>query len=280
VLTSQAPLGFSIRHAFKKVGHGITSVGKEAGHLAVKGAKLNLKLIALPTMELEKHVLAPILHTVLTPVRHKVDTLKDRRAKKLAWDNRKSTVPTQAERVQAKAWAKSYLKREKPPFGLMLSLLAGPPLYGVPEPAMDFGSGGFGDPTTAAVIASVPTLLAIMASILKRSEKNGEAPAGGHGGGGGGAAPAAPDPAGTVDLTPAQDAADGGAGAGGDAGADDGSGGGGGGKKGKHGGHGGGGGGGGGSGKMLGGLTKKQLMIGGAVVGGIVLLSLLMPKKS
>jgi hypothetical protein len=218
-----------------------------------------------------------VLHVALTPVRHKVDTLKDRRAKKIAWDNRKAMVPTPAERAQAKAWAKGYLKREKPPFGLMLSLLAGP-LYGVPEPAMDFGSGGFGDPTTATIIASVPTLLAIVDSILKRSAKNGEAPAGGHGGGGGGAAPAgggapaAPDAPGTVDLTPAQNAADGGAAAdaGGDASADDGSGGGGG--KGKHGGKGG--------GKMLGGLTKKQLMIGGAVVGGIILISLLMPKKS
>jgi hypothetical protein len=275
-----APLGFSLNplHYAKKAVHEAAAGGKFVVHHAGDIAKLAV----LPVVEMNKYILQPILHVALTPVRRKVDVLKNRRAHKIAWDTRKSPTPTPAENAQAKSWAKSYLKHEVPPFGLMLSLLAGPALYGAPRANMFGTSAMFGDPTTATIIASVPTLLAIIDKVLTRSDKNGQAPSNaagkgkGGGGGGGGGAAAADGGGAAADAGGGADAgADASAAGGDDGGADAGGGGGG-----RHGGkHGGGGGGAGTLAKKFG-LSKKQLMIGGAVVGGLVLLVLLMPKKS
>ena len=265
MIVQAAPLGFSLNplHYAKKaataVGHEAAAGGKFVAHHAADVAKLAV----LPVVEMNKYILQPVLHVALTPVRHKVDTLKNRRAHKLAWDSRHSTTPTPAENAQAKSWAKSYLKREVPPFGLMLSLLAGPPPTAFGSPRVSLLGAGFGDPTTATIVASVPTLLAIIDKILTRSNKDGQAPvdpagkggAPAAGGGGGGAA--------------ADDGS--GAGAGADAAADAGSGG-------DDSGAGAGKGGAGALAKKFG-ISKKQLMIGGAVVGGLVLLVLLMPSK-
>lgn len=265
----QDALGFSLNplHYVKKAAvateHGVVKGGKFVAHHAVDVAKL----AALPVIVLNKAILQPILHVALTPVRHKVNTLKNRRAKKLAWDHRKSTTPTPQENAEAKSWAKGYLKKEVPPFGLMLSLLAGPPaapiFYGHSN-----GLGDFGDPTTATIVASVPTLLAIIDKILTRSSKNGEAPASSGGA-------AAGDGAATDAAAPADAGAGGGdasAAAAADDASSDGSGGGGGG--GKHKGHGG------GDMKLpgVGAIPKKALYIGGGVLGLLLIVALV--KKS
>lgn len=195
---------------------------------------------------------------VTAPIRDRVHKLRDRRAKKIAWDSRKSTTPTPAEQAQAKAWTKAHLKKQGP-HGEVLQLFAGvdPGFLGI----AGFGAAQLGDPVTLSIIAaSIPVFMALMNSVLKKANASGEAPAN-PAAGGGAAAPAAP---GTVDLTPAQDAA---AAAGGDDGSDGDAAGGG-----KHG-HGGGGG-----GKLLG-MPKKYVIIGGAVLGGVLVLSLLTSKK-
>lgn len=268
-----AGLGFSLNpiHAVKSaaraVGHGVKSGAKAVGHGAVASGKFvehhagTALLVAVPPLALAKYVAKPIMMAALKPVRNKVNQLKDRRAKKLAWDRRQSTTPTQAEKNEAKSWAKSSLRREKPPFGLMLSFLAGTPppepiLFGRVEP---ISLGDLGDPTTAAIISSIPVLLEIMKSVLSHHDSAGDAPANAQGRGG------APGPA----AAPGAPDANGGDAGGGDTGGDDGSGSGGaGGKHGK-----------GGGGAMILGMPKKYVIIGGAVFGGIIVLSLLTSKK-
>lgn len=247
-------LGWSITSPFKSIAHGAERTGKGVAHVAKKAVSNPLvRLAAFPPLALVKYVEKPLGKLALRPVTHRIDTLKDRRAKKLAWDRRKSTVPTPQDRNDARSWAKGYLRGHKPPFGAMLSLLAGPPA--MPE----FGFGGLGEPATATIAASVPALIALMTAILKAASHSGEAPERVGGGGGGG--PQAPDAPGTQDLTPVQNAVDdAAAAAGGDAapGNDASSA---------------------GGGKRLLGLTHKQLMIGGAVLGGVVVLALLTRKK-
>lgn len=150
----------------KTAGKGVTTAGKgvaTGGKFVAKGAVKGVKAVGSGV----KYALSK---TVLRPVISKLNTLKDRRAKKLAWDRRKSKTPTAAERNEARAWAKSYLKGQKPPFGYMLSQLAGPI---DDEPLM----GSFGEPVSAAtVIASVPVLLSLLAIILQNVNKSGAAP--------------------------------------------------------------------------------------------------------
>jgi hypothetical protein len=249
-------LGFSITSPFKTVAHAAVSVGKGvehgtvavakgAGGVAAKYGKTAAALAVLPVVEVNKAIVAPVLKaTVLRPVISRINTLKDRRAKKLAWDARKSTTPTPQERSQASSWAKSHLRSQAPPLGLMLSVLAGAH-RGAPRIA----TAGLGEPTTAAITAAVPALIALLNSILSKASKSGDAPA--QAGKSGGSAPAAPDPAGTHDLTPTQNAADQAAAASAPSSGD------------KSG------------GALPLGLTKKQLTIGGAVLGGVVLIALL-----
>jgi len=254
-------LGWSITSPFKTIEHGAERAGKDAVHVAKKVASNPIALLAtFPPAALVKYVAKPLGKLALRPVTHRIDTLKDRRAKKLAWDRRKSTVPTSQDRNDARSWAKGYLRGHKPPFGLMLSMLAGPPSV---MPTL--GSGGFGDPTAATIAASIPALMALMTSILHAAHQSGQAP---EHAGSSTASPQTPDAPGTQDLTPVQNAVDdAAAAAGGDvAPGDDASSG----AAGKH-----------GKGKrgLLGGITHKQLLIGGGVLGGVVLLVLLTGKK-
>ena len=194
---------------------------------------------------------------VTAPIRSRVHKLRDRRAGKLAWDRRKSRTPNAAEKAEAKAWTKSHLKHQGP-HGEVLQLFAGVDsgFLGV----AGFGAAQFGDPATISLIAaSIPVFMALMNSVLKKASASGEAPAdptkGGAGGGGGGMPPGPPGAGGDAAAGGGADAAA--------AGGDDGSG---------------AGGGGGGEGKLLG-LPKKYVIIGGAVLGGVLVLSLLLPKK-
>lgn len=278
-MISAAPqLGFSITSPFKAVAKGVSSGVKATGHVVATGAKVGVKatttvvkkvapvvaLAALPAVAVSKLIAEPILKAALTPVRNRVNTLKDRRAKKIAWDKRKSTTPTAAERSEAQSWAKGYLRRQTPPLGLTLSLLAGPPEI------KPFGDSDYvvllGEPASATVAASIPALLALINSILSRTSKSGEAPASIQPGSGG---PTPPDAPGTVDMTPVQDAVDDAGDDGGAAPAAPGA-------KGKHGK---GAGAGGISSLIPGGITKTHLMIGGAVIGGAILLAVLTSRR-
>lgn len=255
MIFEQPQLGFSLTKPFKSVAHAVSheakAVGKGAVHVAKKATSPIARLALFPVVELNKVVLTPIVKTALKPVKSRVNTLKTRRAQKLAWDRRKSTTPTPAEHAEATSWAKSKLRGEAPPLGLMLSLLAGPPIIDERTPVI----GQLGEPATASVLASIPALIALMNTILSRSSKSGEAPASvGGGGKHGGGANASGDAGGG-----AQD--DGGADAGSDTGSDTGSG-----------------------AKIklpgVGPVKKSYVLIGGAVLGGALLLALLTRKST
>jgi hypothetical protein len=262
-------LGFSITSPFKKIGHAVAkgaratghaavAVGKTTGHVAIKAGKTVAKYD--PGTRLAIYTTKKLGNLALAPVRHRIDRLKDRRAKKLAWDRRKSKEPTAAERAEARAWTKSYLKKH-PPHGTMLALLAGPPGFFDPDPAM-LGVA----PAVAA--AAVPVLIALMDRLLGKASASGQAPSNP------GEAPL-PSPEQVAAVTNAAAAAADGAAAaaatapdGGDTVAADGD-------------AGGDAGGRGavapasGKGSAIGGIPKKYLMIGGAVLGAVVLISVL-----
>lgn len=290
-LGSAYELGFSITSPFKAVAHGVakgvsatghvvakgvsvTAHGvatgaKATGHVVASGAKLVGKGLLVPLKLLEDITLKPLLK----PLRNRMNTLKARRAKKLAWDRRKSTTPTVAEQNEAKSWAKSQVHGQIP-FGPVMAALAGPDIYDAINLGnfIDQTEAQFGEVATAAVIAaSIPVLITFLDHTINRTSKSGEAPAtiqqgaqaAGRAAQDAAAAIAHPD---AVDLSPAQDAAeeaasDAGGGATVSAGR-----------------------GGSGGGAMValpGGMHVKRshLMIGGAVLGGIILLSLLTRKS-
>lgn len=183
------------------------------------------------------------------PIRNRVHKLRDRRAAKLAWDRHHTTTPDAKDKADAKSWTKSHLKHQGP-HGEILALFAGP----MP---MLLGNTQLGDPATLSLItASIPVFMALMNSVLHKADASGQAPADPtRGAGGGAAAPGAPGAPGA------------GAAAGGDAGGG-----------GPSAGGGDGGGDGGGGAKILG-MPKKYVIIGGAVFGGVILLSLLTSSK-
>ena len=225
------------------VGHGATAAADAVGHGIKAGIIKPFEWVA---------------SKVTAPIRNRVHKLRDRRAAKLAWDRRKSTTPNAQEKAEAKSWTKSHLKSQGP-HGEVLQLFAGP----MP---MLLGGGGvaLGDPATISLIAaSIPVFMALMNKVLNHANASGEAPADPTKGGAPGGAPPPGAPgadAGGPDAT----AAGGGADAGGD---DSGASGGGGGKHGR------------GGGAMILGMPKKYVIIGGAVLGGVLVLSLLTSKK-
>lgn len=183
MITTGPQLGFSLNpiKALKKVGHGVAVGARATGHGVVATGKFvkkhgveAIELAVLPVLALNKLVTGPILKRALAPVKARVTTLKERRAKKIAWDRRKSTTPTAAERDEARQWTKNSVKGEIP-FGPLLSALAGtPPMFaGYHEPPDTFG-----EPVTiATILSSIPVLLAIMSHIMGKAAASGEAPA-------------------------------------------------------------------------------------------------------
>ena len=266
MIVQTAPLGFSLnpfhyaKKAVKTVAHDVRhpldtakSAANTVGHAVKVGIIKPFEWVA---------------SKVTAPIRNRVHTLRNRRAAKLAWDNRKSKTPNAAEQAQAKAWTKAHLKHQGP-HGAVLALFAGS------ESMTGYGMGlGYaaqlGDPATISLIAaSIPVFMALMNSILKKANKSGEAPANPAADA---AAAASSGTAAAAGAGPPGAAADAGAEAGAGAGGDDGSG----------GGDGSGGSGGGGAMVKLPGGTKikkKTLMIGGAIFGGLVLVLLLTPPK-
>ena len=258
-----APLGFSLNplHYAKKAvvatGHGVAHAARTVEHGAVTAGKAAAHVALLPAKEI-LHVVNAALKLAFRPVTNRIHTLENRRAGKIAYDKRKSTTPTPAERAEAKSWTKSKLKSEGP-HGRVLALFAGPQPRLPSTPAV--GLLGQDPATVSIVAASVPVFIALMNKVLGKFSKSGEAPAK-PGDDAAHAADATADAAAASAVAAGGDAA---AAAVDAAAADDA-------------------GGGGGGGAMMtlpGGMRvkKKTLMIGGAVFGGLVLLILLMPSK-
>ncbi len=265
MISAQPQFGFSITSPFKAVAHAASSAGQAVGHGVATGARATGrgavaagKVAGKGAIIAGKVAFAPALLTMkasqwlankaMTPVKNKVHTLRDRRANKLAWDKRKSRTPNAAEKAEAKSWTQAKLKSQGPQ-GLVLALFAGPP------------SPMFGEVVTAATItASIPVFLALMNALLSKTSRSGEAPAS-IGPDGQPMPQQGPDQPGTVDMTPVQDAAQAMAD---DAAAE---------------------GGGGGGGAMthlpgVGSVKRSHLLLGAAVIGGILLITLVTRKKS
>jgi hypothetical protein len=243
-------LGFSITSPFKKVGRGIATGARAAGRGVKKGAKVVGKVAYAP---IKYGIIKPaewLGNKITAPVRNRVQKIVHRRAAKLAFDRRKSTTPTPAEVSEARNWTRSKLRHELP-HGPVLSVFAD--AAPAPWPLGDYELGV----APAVVAAAVPILVAFTQSLLSRFDKSGEAPANPQADAKADAtAPDAPVPPGTVDLQPAQDAAQDVAETIDTA---------------VHP----------GTVRLPGGMRvkKSHLMIGGAVLGGVILLSLLTRKS-
>lgn len=240
-------LGFSITAPFKKVGRAVGSGAKAVGRGAVKGVKIAGKVAYTP---IKYGLVKPaewLGNKITAPIRHRVQTLVQRRAGKIAWDKRKSRTPTPAEVSEARSWTRSKLRGQLP-HGPVLSIFAGPPSVLLGDYELGIAP--------AVVAAAVPVLVAAMQSLLHRFDRSGDAPANPQADAAAAAtAPDAPVPAGTVDLQPAQDAAEAATDAI-DTAAHP------------------------GMVKLpaVGYVKRSHLMIGGAVLGGVILLSLLTRK--
>lgn len=140
---------------------------KAATRVALAPAQLTVAL----TKDAAKTGLAlskAITNIALRPVRSRLNTIKNRRAKKLAWDNRKSAVPTVAENAQARKDTKSWLS-SKGPHGKILSFLAGSPMM-----AGELGVVGYDD---AAIAAIATALVATASKLITDAAKGKFAPA-------------------------------------------------------------------------------------------------------
>jgi hypothetical protein len=188
---------------FSKIGKGVKAVGKGAVKYTIKPAvKATLapavfvkdvatgKNVLKSTGKMVKSTAAPVLvpgkaigTLALKPLINHVNTLKSRRAKKLAWDRRRSKTPTAQENNEARGWAKRKLIA-KGPHGRLIALLAGggaPAEDGVLLGADDIAllgnyQLGIEPATITAITASLPLLVAMVKGITAATAKSGEAP--------------------------------------------------------------------------------------------------------
>jgi hypothetical protein len=143
------------------------AAAKSAGRVALAPGKLaydTTKHAAKTGVAVSKAV----TDIALAPLRGKLNTLKTRRAKKLAWDRRKSTAPTTAESAQARKDVKAMLS-SKGPHGKMMAWLAGGPMF-----AGELGVVGYDD---AAIAAIATALTATAVKIIQDAAKSKFAPA-------------------------------------------------------------------------------------------------------
>jgi len=254
VATGVRATGSGIATGARVTGRAAVATGKVAGKGAIIAGKVAFAP-ALLTMKASQW----LANQAMTPVKNKVHTLRDRRANKLAWDKRKSRTPNAAEKAEAKAWTQAKLKSQGP-HGQVLALFAGPPMRMLNEyeSAMQLGE----VVTAATITASIPVFLAILNALLNKTSRSGEAPAN-IGPDGQPMPQQGPDAPGTVDMTPVQEAAqamaeDAAAESGVEAS---------------------------GGGALMrvpgvGPVQRSHLMLGAAVVGGVLLLMMLTRKKS
>lgn len=150
--------------AVKKVAKGAAKVTKTVAKTAAsKGGKVAAVAVAPVTVAAAVASKAA-LNVATKPIKAKINTIKTRRAKKLAWDRRKSTTPTTAENAEARSWVKNEFKK-KGPHGAILALLAGYPSTMLGEPV-----------TTATIMASVPAALALVNQLMTVFARSGAAP--------------------------------------------------------------------------------------------------------
>lgn len=223
-----------------------------------KTGKVVYQAHAIPTKWLAIKPTMWLADKATKPIRNRVQTIVNRRAAKIAMDKRHSPVPTPAEKAEAKAWTKHKLTYDGPggiptPHGKILALFAGSE-YHVPV-YTEMGQLGV---APAVVAAAVPVLVALANAMINKYAKSGEAPA--HPQADATTNAADPVTPGTVDLQPTQNmmdeaaasaAADADAGTSADVGA-------------RRGG---------------GGIKRSHLLIGAAVLGGVVLIALVTRKK-
>jgi hypothetical protein len=172
MITSSAPnLGLVpklVKKAAKATASGVKKGAKATGKVTVKTAKATAKGVQA------------VGALALKPLRSKINTLTTRRAKKLAWDRRKSKTPTAAERSEARAWTKRTLSA-KGPHGKLLALLAGASPGEAQDTLGAFGIApgplGVVEPATIALIsASIPALTKLLQDIISAAAKSGAAP--------------------------------------------------------------------------------------------------------
>lgn len=239
--------------------------------VAKTGAKVVYKASVLP---LQYTLIKPtqwLADKATKPIRNRVQTIVNRRAAKIAMDKRHSTTPTPAEKAEAKAWTKHKLTYDGPggiptPHGKILALFAGSE-YHVPT-YTQMGQLGV---APAVIAAAVPVFVALANAMISKYAKSGEAPANPQAD----QYTSSTDPVapGTVDLQPVQNMVDeatasanqdaGGSGMEPGMPSDDGSGG----SAVKRG------------GGLPGGISKNHLLIGAAVIGGVVLIATLTKKS-
>lgn len=177
-------------------GRGVATGAKVAGKAVYQAHAIPTKWLAIkPTMWLAEKATAP--------VKKRVRTIVDRRARKLAWDRRKSKTPTSAEHNEARTWTRNRLLALTPvvPVAPLLAAFAGAPVD-------DYQLGV----APAVVAAAVPVMMAAAAALISQFNKSGEAPADPTSAAAAQAPAGGPDQGaaapGQVDMTPVQDAAD------------------------------------------------------------------------
>ena len=174
MLTGQTGLGFNpfhaITHAASAAGRGIATGARATGRGVVHVAK-TVEHGALSVGNFAKMIALAPVRLALRPVTSRVRTLEKRRAVKIAWDKRKSKVPTPAEKAEAKSWTKSKL-RSQLPHGPLLAMLAGPLPMPIEMGAMSTNLGI----APAVIAALVPVFIALLNELLRKFSSNGEAP--------------------------------------------------------------------------------------------------------
>jgi len=170
------PLGFSIRRGFKKIGRGIkrgakatgrgvATGAKYAGKGAKVGAKYSVKAAVAPTkavLKLSRYA----MNKLLSPIRSRFNTVVTRRARKLAYDRRRTTTFTPAERKEAYGWTKHQF-RKKGYHGRLIAALNGPPDY---VSLGEFGATGVEE---AAIAVGVAVLTKLATNTLNSLAKGG-----------------------------------------------------------------------------------------------------------
>ncbi len=269
MICSQPQLGFPSFSSIVKTAVNPIAMTKKSYQATKKATLVTGKVIykahEIPTKYLALKPTMWLANKATKPIRNRVQTIVNRRAAKIAMDKRHSTTPTAAEKAEAKAWTKHKLTYDGPggiptPHGKILALFAGSE-YQMPTHTQD-GQLGV---APAVVAAMVPLLVALANAMISKYAKSGEAPANPQADQRTNAVdPMAP---GTVDLQPMQNAMDEmSAGVAADAGmpgADVEAAGG---ESGRHSG-------------LPGGISKNHMLIGAAVLGGLVLVAMLTKKS-
>lgn len=171
-------LGWSIKKGLKKAGRGVKKAGrgvKKAGKVAVKVHTKAIKTVA----KAGKYALRATAKLAAKPIIMMVGKLAGRRAKYLAYTNRKSLSPTLAERKAGGQYAFAKLRKSGPVGKLAVSILK----FTGGVTAGDSTLGGIRRDvsmcglTGAEILAASGAIIAATKKIMGALNKPGEAPA-------------------------------------------------------------------------------------------------------